>query len=123
VNKKTCHISIVVANLFWPLQYKEINPEQRRVYVDLVQTYQVLEEARHKARHYSGYMTWKNANGKEYLFKGRAGARGVGKSLGPRNTEAEAQYNAFYTGRDTTKQRVKSLESQVAQSSKHALST
>jgi hypothetical protein len=101
--------------------YREFNPEQRRVYVDAVQTYQALEEARLQARHYSGYMTWKKANGKEYLFKGRAGARGVGKSLGPRSAETEAQYDAFYSGRETTKQRVKSLEEQVELKSKYAL--
>jgi hypothetical protein len=35
--------------------YRETNPEQRKVYVDAVQTYQALEEARLQARHYSGY--------------------------------------------------------------------
>jgi hypothetical protein len=82
--------------------YREINPEQRKVYIDVVQTYQALEEARLQARHYSGYMTWKKAKGKEYLFKGRASARGLGSSLGPRNADTETQYTAFYSRKETT---------------------
>jgi hypothetical protein len=103
------------------LVYVELNPEQRRIYVDVVQVYQALEEARLQARHYAGYMTWKKANGKEYLFKGRAGARGVGKSLGVRNPQAEAQYSAFYRGKESATQRVKSLEAQVDLKSKYAI--
>ena len=101
--------------------YREINSEQRRIYVDVVQTYQALEEARLQAQHYKGYMTWKKANGKEYLFKGRAGARGLGKSLGPHSADTQAQYNAFYAGKEATKERVKSLQEQVELKSKYAL--
>ena len=102
------------------MSYTEYDAEKRRIYTDLIQTYQALEEARALAGHYRGYMTWKKAKGQEYLFKGRPGARGVGDSLGPRSQETEAQYDAFYQGKETHTARVKSLEEQVSLKSKYA---
>lgn len=103
------------------IYYRQLDAEQRRVYVDVVQAYEALQDARDQARHYAGYMTWKTARGKQYLFKGRPGARGVGSSLGPRNPETEAQYAAFYAGKEAATARVKSLEEQVELKSKYAL--
>ena len=100
--------------------YSTINAEQRRVYSDIVQAYQALEEARTQSSHYRGYMTWKKAKGKEYLFKGRAGARGLGKSLGPKNEETIAQHQAFYDGKQKSTERVKALEKQVELRAKYA---
>ena len=103
------------------LSYSEISDEQRRIYSDAVQTYQALEEARSHADHYKGYMTWKKAKGREYLFKGRPGARGAGQSLGRRSSETEEQYQAFCAGKAKAAARVKALETQVALKGKYAL--
>jgi len=101
--------------------YQEFNDEQRRIYVDTIQSYQSLLEARSQANHYSGYMAWKKSKDREYLFKGRATARGLGKSLGLRDKKTESQYAAFYKGKGETKNRVGSLETRVKLQSKYAL--
>ncbi|MBT4162173.1 MAG: hypothetical protein HOE54_12765 [Gammaproteobacteria bacterium] len=103
------------------MSYSELSDEQRRIYVDAIQTYQALEEARSHAFHYKGYMTWKKARGREYLFKGRPGARGTGQSLGRRSSATEKQYEAFYAGKEEATARVEALEEQVALKGKYAL--
>ena len=80
-----------------PLELKILSGEQRRQLIDTQQAYDAWRAAKADSKHrFAGSMRWGERNGKEYLL------RKIGKtetSLGVRNTETEAAYQAFLRGR------------------------
>ena len=80
------------------MNLKTLSAEQRRQLIDTQQVYEAWRMAKRKAGHrFAGSMRWVNRNGKDYLL------RKIGKtetSLGARNGETEAAYDAFVRGRE-----------------------
>ena len=68
--------------------FREMNDNQRRVYIDAVQLYDAFISVYQKSRSYSGGMHWKKAKGRQYLFKTRD-RYGYGRSLGLRSAKTE----------------------------------
>ncbi|MGB2930484.1 MAG: hypothetical protein WBB70_16455 [Desulfobacterales bacterium] len=68
--------------------YREMNDNQRRIFINAVQLYDAFAAALHKNRSYKGGMHWKKAKDREYLFRSHD-RYGYGKSLGPRSPETE----------------------------------
>lgn len=90
----------------------ELSPEQRRHLIDLQQIYEVeLQAARHALTYVNG-MTWKKANGREYLFR-LSGRRGYGKSLGPRTPETEAVLARFQEGKREAGERLRAVRTEA----------
>lgn len=99
--------------------YYELGAEQRRIAIDTMQAFEAYSEALEQSHHFKGFMTWKKAKGKEYLFKGK-GSRGNGRSLGLRSPETEYQYEAFTTGKEKAKKRLKASEERLRLQSRYA---
>ena len=91
---------------------RALDLEQRRHLIDLQQMYEAeLEAARH-ALTYAGGMTWKQAKGREYLFR-LSGRNGRGKSLGARSADTEAVYEQFHTGKRDAQARLEAVRHRV----------
>jgi hypothetical protein len=89
------------------LKINSLTAEQRRQLVDTQQAYDVWRAAKADSRHrFAGGMRWGERSGKEYLL------RKIGKtetSLGIRNPETEAAYEAFLRGRSENDDRLNGL--------------
>lgn len=92
------------------MYFNELDGDQRRTYIDVVQVYNAYREACENAREYAGTMHWKTVNGQEYLYR-RLTRRA--KSLGPRNDKTEAQYQEFTEGKAVTAERVAALKERL----------
>jgi len=95
------------------LELKPLSGEQRRQLIDTQQAYEAWRGANAEAsRRFAGGMRWGLRNGKEYLL------RKIGKtetSLGPRNKETEAVYEAFVRGRAENTDRLAGLSARLDQ--------
>ncbi|MGD9238903.1 MAG: nucleotidyltransferase domain-containing protein [Desulfobacterales bacterium] len=97
--------------------FKEMNDNQRRVYLDAVQLYEAFISAFQKSRSYRGGMHWKKAKGRQYLFKTRD-RYGYGKSLGPRSIETEKILADFRTAKKEAKDRLATLKKRLNEQSR-----
>lgn len=78
--------------------YKELSNEARRQLIDTQQRGEALRAVRFDLRRrFDGSMTWKERDGREYLYRRRL--RRVDKSLGVRSAQTETMYAAFTEGR------------------------
>ena len=80
-------------------RWKEMDGNQRRIFVDASQLHEAFVEASARIRSYRGGMQWKRAKGREYLFRFND-RRGYGKSLGPRSPETDRTYKEFYSNKE-----------------------
>ena len=71
-----------------PKLFNKMTDNQRRVFIDTEQLYEVYMNTFRKSRSYRGGMHWKKSRGREYLFR-TYDRYGYGKSLGPRSPETE----------------------------------
>ena len=92
--------------------FKELNDNQRRIFIDAVQLYEAFTATYHKSRSYRGGMHWKKAKGREYLFRSRD-RYGYGKSLGPRSPETEKILKEFRKNKQQVKERLDNLKSRM----------
>jgi hypothetical protein len=92
--------------------YREMNDNQRRVFIDTVQLYEAFVVALQKNRSYKGGMHWKKAKGREYLFRSHD-RYGYGKSLGPRSPETEKILADFRLAKQQAKNRLSSLQDRL----------
>lgn len=91
--------------------FEELTNEQRRQMIDARQAHDAFWSASGTMRHrFDGSMRWVTRKGHEYLHRKRGKRE---RSLGPRNAETEAQYEAFMTGRDTCRADVKRLSARL----------
>lgn len=89
------------------MKFNELNNEQRRQTIDLIHTFETLEQANDSLKHsYSGSMRWLSRKGHDYLHLKK---RHVEKSLGLRSEETEKIYDFFQSGRKKTKHSIDSL--------------
>ena len=93
------------------MELKTLSGEQRRQLIDTQQAYDAWRAANADSNHrFAGSMRWGERNGKEYLL------RKIGKtetSLGLRNKETEAAYEAFLRGRNENSERLAGLSKQL----------
>jgi hypothetical protein len=90
---------------------KDLTGEQRRQLIDTQQVYEAWRATNDARLHrYAGSMRWAARNGTEYLLRkmGRAET-----SLGPRDDQTEAAYEAFITGRKENKDRLDGLTARL----------
>lgn len=92
--------------------YREMNDNQRRVFIDTVQLYEAFAGTLHKNRSYKGGMHWKKAKGREYLFRSHD-RYGYGKSLGPRSPKTEKILADFRLAKQQAKNRLSSLQDRL----------
>jgi len=92
--------------------YREMNDNQRRVFIDTVQLYDSFGAELQKNRSYKGGMHWKKAKGREYLFRSHD-RYGYGKSLGPRSPETEKILADFQLAKKQAKKRLSSLQDRL----------
>jgi len=92
--------------------YREMNDNQRRVFIDTVQLYEALGAALQKNRSCKGGMHWKKAKGREYLFRS-LDRYGYGKSLGPRSQETEKILADFRRAKQQAKSRLSALKDRL----------
>jgi hypothetical protein len=92
--------------------YRQMNDNQRRVFIDTVQLYEALGAAIQKTRSYKGGMHWKKAKGREYLFRS-LDRYGYGKSLGPRSQETEKILADFRLAKHQVKNRLSALQDRL----------
>lgn len=92
--------------------YREMNDNQRRVFIDTVQLYEAFAATLHKNRSYKGSMHWKKAKGREYLFRSHD-RYGYGKSLGPRSPETEKILADFRLAKQQAKNRLSALQNRL----------
>lgn len=94
-----------------PLNLIMLSGEQRRQLIDTQQVYEAWRVANKESnRRFAGSMRWGERNGVEYLL------RKIGKaetSLGPRNSETEATYEAFFRGRADNQSRLTGLSAKL----------
>ncbi len=94
-----------------PLSVNVLSGAQRRQLIDTQQVYQAWRAANEDGnRRFTGSMRWGERSGTNYLL------RKIGKtetSLGPRNSETEAIYDAFIRGRADNKDRLTSLSAKL----------
>lgn len=95
------------------MELKPLSGDQRRQLIDTQQAYEAWRGANAEARRrFAGSMRWGLRDGKEYLL------RKIGKmetSLGPRNKEMEAVYEAFVRGRKENTDRLTGLSARIDQ--------
>jgi hypothetical protein len=93
------------------MELKPLSGEKRRQLIDTQQAYGAWRDAKRESSHrFVGSMRWGPRDGKEYLL------RKIGKSetsLGPRNKETEAAYEAFVRGRDENNDRLTGLSARI----------
>ena len=91
--------------------FTELNNDQARHVVDLRQVFEEWEICRSNFGHqYSGSMRWVERKGYPYLLK-KDGRQE--RSLGRRDAETEAAYEAFIEGRKTARDRLASLDQRL----------
>jgi hypothetical protein len=96
--------------------FKEMSDNQRRVYLDAVQLYEAYFSAFQKSRSYRGWMHWKRAKGRQYLFKTRD-RYGYGESLVPRSAETEKVLVEFQKVKKEAKNRLASIKNRLKEQS------
>jgi hypothetical protein len=95
------------------LELKPLSGEQRRQLIDAQQAYNAWHATNaENRRRFAGSMRWGHRDGKEYLLRKIAKTE---TSLGPRNKESEAAYEAFLRGRDQNKDRLAGLSARIEQ--------
>ncbi len=97
--------------------FREMNDNQRRVYIDAVQLYEAFISVYQKSRSYRGGMHWKKAKGRQYLFKTRD-RYGYGRSLGPRSAKTEKILADFRIAKKETKDRLAGLKNRLKEQSR-----
>lgn len=93
---------------------KEWSDNQRRIFIDAVQLYEVFIDAFRESRSYRGGMHWKKSKGKDYLFRS-TDRLGYGKSLGPRSPETEKILDDFRSGKQRSKERMASRKERLSE--------
>jgi hypothetical protein len=93
------------------MSFTKMTEEQRKVLIDAVQMFELLEQARAASKHYKGSLHWKVSKGKEYLYRGHTG--GIAKSLGARTVETEQLKARFESEKAAASGREKALTEQV----------
>jgi hypothetical protein len=96
------------------MYFTELSDNQRRVALDLRQTYDAYRTVCRSGRQYAGGMTWKTVGGHEYLIK-VLNRRGATKSLGPRSPETEIVHAEFVAGKERSLARQHSMASTLQQ--------
>ena len=91
--------------------------EQIKVYQDASQVAQAYGEAA-RAEESAGWMTWKAARGREYLFHG-FGRAGNGTSQGVRDTNTEQRMAQFQADKQALSERRTQLGAQVTHQAKY----
>jgi hypothetical protein len=91
------------------LKIRELDSEQRKIYINSCQVYQAYMDEVRASYQFHGGMRWKKTGDKEYLFKTRGG-NGFGKSMGVRSPETEAIFDQFHERKDNHKERFASLK-------------
>lgn len=86
--------------------------DQRRIFIDTAQLHEAYMEAFAKSRAYRGGMHWKQAKGRQYLFRS-LDRYGYGKSLGPRSKETEATYVEFHNNKKQVFTRLNDLRDRL----------
>jgi hypothetical protein len=94
-----------------PLNLSTLSGEQRRQLIDTQQVYEAWRAANAESNHrFAGGMRWGERTGTEYLLRKTGKAE---TSLGPRNKETEAAYDAFMRGRADNKSRLTGLSAKL----------
>lgn len=96
--------------------YREMNDNQRRVFIDTVQLYDAYSTLQ-KNRSCKGGMHWKKAKGREYLFRSHD-RYGYGKSLGLRSPQTEKILADFRTAKQQVKNRLSALQDRLEEQSR-----
>lgn len=94
-----------------------LSDQQRLFLVESTQLYHAWREADAQSRQHKYGMRWLTSQGKAYLIR-LSDAKGNGKSLGARNSETEAVYNAFMANKARAKTRLDALSARLANQSK-----
>lgn len=94
-----------------------LSNDQRKYLIDSSQIYESYIEARRHAETYRHGITWKQAGGREYLFR-LSGRTGHGKSLGPRSPETERILQEFREGKARAQERLDGLTQRLDQLAK-----
>lgn len=93
------------------MKLKPLSGEQRRQLIDTQQAYDAWRVAKADSSHrFAGSIRWAERNGKEYLLRK---IRKTETSLGPRNKETEAAYEAFLRGRSENSERLVGLSERL----------
>lgn len=95
-----------------PMPPFELNPNQRRIYIDAAQLHEAYMDAFLKSRAFRGGMHWKKAKGKQYLFRS-LDRFGHGKSLGARSPQTEAIHHHFHSQKKQIHDRLKGLKERL----------
>jgi hypothetical protein len=90
----------------------EMKGDQRRIFIDTAQLHEAYMESFAKSRAYRGGMHWKQAKGRQYLFRS-SDRYGYGKSLGPRSKETEATYVEFHNNKKQVLARLNGLRDRL----------
>lgn len=99
-----------------PVDFIELNPDQRRETINTQQRYQAWRAAAAQARASRGSMVWSTTKGRDYLMRAAYDKQGRRRqtSLGPRNPETETIKAEFERSRDAAAERLESIEPVLA---------
>lgn len=97
-----------------------LSADQRRISIDLAQTYASYRAVENERRAYAGGMSWRRIGENEYLYRLR-GRRGYGKSLGPRSAQTEAIYERFVANKRDLAERSTQLRDAIARQARFAV--
>lgn len=93
------------------MELKPLTSEQRRQLIDTQQVYEAWRNAKADSdRRFAGSMRWAERSGKEYLLRKIAKTE---TSLGLRNKDTEAAYDAFLRGRAENSDRLAGLSERL----------
>lgn len=96
------------------MEFIELNDNQRRLFINSVQTFDAWRDTAAHYAHYKGGMAWKTVSNKRYLYR-ILDRSGRAKSLGVKSPETEAIYNEFVSAKANLAARIKSLEEKLAE--------
>lgn len=91
--------------------FTPLDGDARRQYINAREVFEAVQAAEMQARDYEGRMRWHTVSGKEYLIRVYRGGRQT--SLGPRSTETEASYAAFFAKQSAIQERLEGLRSKL----------
>jgi hypothetical protein len=97
--------------------FKELSDNQGRMLTDTRQLYEARMHALDLRRKFSGSMTWRNKNGRNYLTK-IIDSYGGQKSLGPESDKTKRQYENFVTGKAAAIARLAKIEERLEEQSR-----
>ena len=89
------------------MQYNELNEQQSRLVIDIVQLYDAYSETLRHLAELKGTLVWKVLRGKTYLFK-KLDAKGNGRVIGLRSPETEVTLRAARRRKAELKERLTS---------------